>query len=85
VAVQAPVNPPFFLGGIALARGSLGDLTTPNETFTDFFDRKNIWSGERLHTYDPVAHKWLSLTSGKFARAWNRTQVTGDPDMNLKA
>jgi len=25
---------------------------------------------------------WLSLTGGKFAYAWNRTQVTGDPDIN---
>jgi hypothetical protein len=82
VTVQAPVNPPFFVGGIALATGSLGDPTTTNETFTNFFDRKDICLDRGYVTYDPVARKWLSLTSGKSACACNRTQVTGDPDMN---
>ncbi|HXA86457.1 MAG TPA: putative porin, partial [Candidatus Dormibacteraeota bacterium] len=31
-----------FTGGIYLATGSLGDPTTTNETFTNFFDRKTI-------------------------------------------
>jgi len=71
-----------FVGGIALATGSLGDPTTTNETFTNFFDRKTIGLDRGYITYNPVAHKWLSLTGGKFAYAWNRTQVTGDPDIN---
>jgi hypothetical protein len=32
-------------------------------------------------TYNPVAHKWLSLTGGKFAYQWQRTSVTGDSDI----
>lgn len=71
-----------FLGGVALATGSLGDPTTTNETFTNFFDRKTIGLDRGYITYNPVAHKWLSLTSGKFAYQWQRTQVTGDPDIN---
>lgn len=71
-----------FIGGIALATGSLGDPTTTNETFTNFFDRKTIGLDRGYITYNPVAHRWLSLTGGKFAYAWNRTQVTGDPDIN---
>src|SRR5713226_3548594 len=71
-----------FVGGFALATGSLGDPTTTNETFTNFFDRKTIGLDRGYITYNPVAHRWLSLTGGKFAYPWNRTQVTGDPDIN---
>jgi hypothetical protein len=71
-----------FIGGFALATGSLGDPTTTNESFTNFFDRKTIGLDRGFITYNPVAHRWLSLTGGKFAYAWNRTQVTGDPDIN---
>src|SRR6266850_6638403 len=71
-----------FTAGVAIATGSLGDPTTTNETFTNFFDRKTIGLDKGYITYNPVAHKWLSLTGGKFAYQWQRTQVTGDPDMN---
>jgi len=71
-----------FIAGVALATGSLGDPTTTNETFTNFFDRKTIALDKGYITYNPVAHKWLSLTAGKFAYQWQRTQITGDPDTN---
>jgi hypothetical protein len=71
-----------FVGGIALATGSFGDPTTTNETFTNFFDRKTIGLDRGYITYNPVAHKWLSLTGGKFAYTWQRTSVTFDPDLN---
>lgn len=71
-----------FVGGFALATGSLGDPTTTNETFTNFFDRKTIGLDRGYISYNPIAHSWLSLTGGKFAYAWNHTQVTGDPDIN---
>ncbi len=69
-----------FTAGVALATGSLGDPTTTNETFTNNFDRKTIGLDKGYITYNPVAHKWLSLTAGKFVYQWQRTQVTGDPD-----
>jgi len=71
-----------FIGGIFLATGSLGDPTTSNETFTNFFDRKTIALDRGYITYNPVAHKWLSLTGGKFAFPWTRTSLTFDPDIN---
>jgi hypothetical protein len=71
-----------FLAGVALATGSLGDPTTTNETFTNNFDRKTIGLDRGYITYNPVAHRWLSLTGGKFAYQWQRTGVTGDPDLN---
>jgi putative porin len=71
-----------FTGGVAIATGSLGDPTTTNETFTNNFARKTIGLDKGYITYNPVAHKWLSLTGGKFAYQWQRTQITGDPDTN---
>src|SRR3982075_583157 len=71
-----------FIGGIYLATGSLGDPSTSNETLTNFFDRKTIGLDRAYITYNPVAHKWLSLTAGKFAFSWARTSMTFDPDIN---
>jgi len=71
-----------FQSGIYLATGSLGDPTTTNETLTGVFDRKTIGLDRAWITYNPVAHRWLSLTGGKFSYLWQRTSVTGDPDLN---
>ena len=71
-----------FVGAIAIATGSQGDPTTTNETLTNAFDRKTIALDRGFITYNPVAHPWLSLTGGKFAYQWQRTSVTGDPDLN---
>ena len=71
-----------FYGAVALATGSLGDPTTTNETFTNNFDRKTMGLDRAYITYNPVANRWLSLTAGKFAYQWQRTSVTGDPDLN---
>jgi len=71
-----------FLGGFALATGSMGDPTSTNETLTNVFDRKTIALDRAFVTYNPVAHPWLSLTGGKFAYTWQRTSQTFDPDLN---
>ena len=71
-----------FTAGIGLATGTLGDPTTTNETLTNNFDRKTIGLDRGYITYNPVAHKWLSLTGGKFAFTWARTSITFDPDVS---
>jgi TolA-binding protein len=71
-----------FMGGFALATGSLGDLTSANETFTNFFNRKTIGLDRGYITFNPVFARWLSLTGGKFAYTWTRTSLTLDPDIN---
>lgn len=71
-----------FIGGFAIATGTLGDPTTENETFTNFFDRKTIGLDRGYVTYNPVAANWLSLTGGKFTFPWYRTSLTFDPDIN---
>src|SRR5436190_8415634 len=47
-----------FVGGIAIATGSLGDPTTTNETLTNVFDRKTIGLDRGYITFNPVAHSW---------------------------
>jgi Putative porin len=69
-------------GGFYIATGSLGDPTTTNETLTNFFDRKTIGIDRAFITYNPIAHKWISLTGGKFAYQWQRTGTIGDQDIN---
>jgi len=71
-----------FIAGFALATGSLGNPTSTNETLTNVFDRKTIALHRGFITYNPIAHRWLTLTGGKFAYPWQRTSVTFDPDLN---
>jgi len=71
-----------FVGGMALTTGSLGDLTSANETLTNFFERKTIGLDRGYITFNPVAARWLSITGGKFAYTWERTSLTLDPDIN---
>lgn len=71
-----------FIGSVAVATGSQGDPTTTNETLTNIFDRKTIALDKGYITYNPVAHRWFSATGGKFPYLWQRTSVTGDPDLN---
>jgi Putative porin len=71
-----------FIGGFALATGSLGDPTSANETFSNYFERKTIGLDRGFITFNPVSARWLSVTGGKFAYTWTRTSLTLDPDIN---
>ena len=71
-----------FIGGFYLATGSLGDSNSTNETITGFFNRKTVGVDRAYIVYQPLAHKWIQLTAGKFAYTWQRTSATFDPDLN---
>jgi hypothetical protein len=71
-----------FSAGVFIATGSLADLTSANETLTNFFERKTIGLDRAFITYQPVAHPWIQVTGGKFAYTWARTSLTFDPDIN---
>jgi Putative porin len=71
-----------FTAGFAIATGSLSNPTTANETLSNFFERKTIGLDKGYITYNPLGFSALSLTGGKFAYQWQRTSVTGDPDIN---
>jgi len=71
-----------FSAGVYIATGSLADLTSANESLTNFFERKTIGLDRAFITYQPVAHPWIQVTGGKFAYTWTRTSLTLDPDIN---
>jgi len=71
-----------FVGGLALATGTIYDPTSSNDTLTSAFERKNFTLDRGYITYAPKAHPWLQLTGGKFAYTWIRTNQTFDPDIN---
>lgn len=71
-----------FNAGIFMASGIFTDPTSTNETLTNSFERKSITFDRGYITYNPQAHKWLSLTGGKFAYTWIRTPFTFDSDLN---
>ena len=71
-----------FSAGIFIATGSLADITSANETLTNFFERKTIGVDRAFIAYQPVAHPWIQVTGGKFAYTWTRTSLTFDPDIN---
>src|SRR5436305_3799160 len=78
-----------FNAGIYLATGiwtngnpSFTDPISTNETATGFFEKKPVGLDRGWITYNPVAHKWLNLTGGKFAYTWQRTNYMFDPDLN---
>lgn len=71
-----------FSAGIFIATGSVADVTSANETLTNFFERKTIGLDRAFVTYQPVAHPGVQVTGGKFAYTWNRTSLTFDPDIN---
>ena len=81
LGIQGKLNEDF-IGGLYIASGVLTDPTSTNETLTNFFEKKAIGFDRGYITYNPVRHKWLSLTGGKFAYTWNRTSQTFDPDLN---
>ncbi|SRR6266702_5994161 len=76
-----------FVGGFALASGSQTDPTSTNQTLGDSgnapnFERKAINIDRAYVTWNPSAYKWFSVTGGKFAYPWVRTNPTFDPDIN---
>lgn len=71
-----------FIGGIYLASGFLSNPISTNETLTNAFERKTVGFDRGYITYNPVGHRWLSLTGGKFAYTWNRLGTSFDPDIN---
>jgi hypothetical protein len=71
-----------FIAGAFMATGNLADSTSTNESLTNAFERKTIGLDRGYITYAPKAHKWLSLTGGKFSPTFQKTNQIFDPDLN---
>jgi hypothetical protein len=71
-----------FNAGFAFASGDTGDPISTNSTETGFFTRKPIAVDRAFITYHPHSFKPLSITGGKFAYTWQKTELTWDVDLN---
>ena len=71
-------------GGFSFASGDLGDPISTNNTETGFFTRKPFSVDRAYANYKPKWFKPLSVTGGKFAYTWYRTELTFDNDINVE-
>ncbi len=69
-------------GGLTIASGDATDPISTNQTLTSFFQRKFIAIDRAFINYNPKWYKPLTLTGGKFAYTWYRTEQTFDNDLN---
>lgn len=69
-------------GGLTVASGDELDPISTNQTLTGFFQRKPIAIDRAFLQYNPHWLKPLTLTGGKFAYTWYRTELTFDNDLN---
>lgn len=71
-----------FSGGVSLSSGPTDEPASGTQTFTGFFSRK-VLSFERFFiSWRPTAVKGLSLTAGKFATPWIRTNMSFSNDLS---
>ena len=71
-----------FTGGFSLATGDGLEPISTNQTLSPFFLRKNIAIDRAFLQWNPHQFKPLTLTGGKFAYTWYRTELTWDSDLN---
>ena len=69
-------------GGLTIASGDEIDPISTNQTLTGFYQRKPIGIDRAYVQYNPKWWKPLTLTGGKFAYTWYRTELTFDNDLN---
>ncbi|MBA3322173.1 MAG: putative porin [Pyrinomonadaceae bacterium] len=70
-----------FDWGLRLATGTLPDVTSSNQTLTDFFAHKQFALDQAFITYRPAAVPGLRLQAGKFETPWLFTEMTWDVDL----
>ncbi|GAC1668352.1 MAG: hypothetical protein NVS9B4_24230 [Candidatus Acidiferrum sp.] len=71
-----------FSGGLALATGDSNDPISTNQTTNQFYTRKPFMLDRAFINYTPKGWKALTLTGGKFAYPFYRTELTWDNDLN---
>lgn len=70
-----------FDWGLRLATGTTPDVTSTNQTLTDFFGRKSFALDQAFISYKPAAVPGLRLQGGKFETPWLFTELTIDVDL----
>ena len=67
---------------VRVATGDAADVTSTNQSLTDFWNRKPINIDQAALVYNPVEARALTLGGGKFAYPVARTQMVWDDDLN---
>ncbi|MGI9106864.1 MAG: putative porin [Pyrinomonadaceae bacterium] len=70
-----------FDWGLRIATGTQPDVTSSNQTLTDFFAHKQFALNQAYLTYKPAAVPGLRLQAGKFETPWLFTEMTLDADI----
>ncbi|HEV7904414.1 MAG TPA: putative porin [Pyrinomonadaceae bacterium] len=70
-----------FDWGLRFATGTLADVSSSNQTLTDFFNRKQFALDQAYLTYRPAGLPGLRLQGGKFETPWLFTEMTFDADI----
>jgi hypothetical protein len=70
-----------FDWGLRFATGTLADVSSSNQTLTDFFDRKQFALDQAYLTYRPASVPGLRLQGGKFETPWLFSEMTFDADI----
>jgi hypothetical protein len=79
--VRTPIAEGLDLN-LRLASGESADVTSTNQTFTDFFNRKPINIDQASLSFTPPKLSALTLAGGKFSYPLTRTQMVWDDDVN---
>ena len=70
-----------FDWGLRFTTGTMPDVTSTNQTLTDFFAHKTFALSQAYLTYRPSAVPGLRLQAGKFETPWLFTEMTIDSDI----
>jgi hypothetical protein len=69
-------------GGFSLGSGDIGDPISTNQTEGGFLTRKPITIDRAFITYHSKFFEPFTVTAGKYAYPWHRTELTWDNDLN---
>lgn len=71
-----------FSAGFALATGDVNNPVSTNQTASEFYTRKPFNLDRAFLSYNPRQFNRFTLTMGKFAYPFYRTELTWDKDIN---
>lgn len=73
-----------FDWGVRVATGTFDDVSSTNQTLTDFFTRKPFAIDQAYFNYRPKKLPGFQLQAGKFETPWTRTELTWDADLSVE-
>jgi hypothetical protein len=81
LGLRAPLTEDLTFN-VRIASGEAADVTSTNQSFSDFWNRKPINIDQAALVYNPAEARALTLGGGKFAYPVTRTQMVWDDDLN---